>query len=60
MVRQDGTAGIVGLRYANPTYPNFPPHPLPSPTVGRGFYKAIFVSMTTGGTAAGMTHPKWC
>ncbi len=31
MVRQDGTAGIVGLRYANPTYPNFPPHPLPSP-----------------------------
>ena len=59
MDRQDGTVGIVGLRYANPTYSNYPPHPALS-HAGRGFYKAIFVSMTTGGTAAGMTHPKWC
>ena len=31
MVRQDGTAGIVGLRYANPTYSNYESLYLPSP-----------------------------
>ena len=31
MVRQDGTSGIVGLRYANPTYSNYESLYLPSP-----------------------------